>query len=129
MIEDLKRILDATIGTLTPAKARELARSLAEGQPPEKIAAKAKEIFDRSRENAERVRSVIDDEIARQLHSRGMATRAELDALSKRVSVLEGGAKKASRQPAGKAAAKKAAPAKRPPLKRKAASAREVSED
>jgi polyhydroxyalkanoate synthesis regulator phasin len=119
MLEDVKRILDATVGALTPARARELARSMAGEASPEKVSARAQEILAWSRQNTERLRGIVDKEVSRQLHARGIATREEVSALRERLAKLEGTSRGAPARSGRKPTA-----ARKPNAKRKPTAAR-----
>lgn len=60
----------------------------------------AEEIVKRSRQNAEMVRTVVSSEIRRQVKVLGLATKNEVDGLTKRVRELESGVRaKAASKP------------------------------
>ena len=71
------------------------------------------EVLRRGREQAEKARAALDDQIRRRLHDMGLATKDELDRLNRRISELEaaasasrgGGAPAPETRPARKAAA------------------------
>jgi polyhydroxyalkanoate synthesis regulator phasin len=119
LLEDLRRTVEATIGLLTPAKAQELAKSMAEpGAAKEQVAKSAADLLEWSQHNRERFREVITGEIARQMKGFGIASQSEVDALKKRVRTLEreagktaSGRKKsaARKSPARKSSAKRPA--------------------
>lgn len=79
----------------------------------ERVEDLARDLFDWSRKNAERLTGLIRREVQRQLRLAGAATREELSELRKRVRALE-------RQVGGKAPAKKSG-ARRSPAKKSAA--------
>lgn len=85
--------------------ARELARrgELTASQ----VSAFAEELVERSRQNADAVRSLVRSEIRRQVKALGLATGGDLERLERRIRSLEGKAKvppksKSSRKPAKK---------------------------
>jgi polyhydroxyalkanoate synthesis regulator phasin len=114
-LEDLRRTAEAAIETLSPARARELAKSLLEpGAAKEQVTKVAGELIEWSQRNRERLTELVRTEIADQLRRSGVATRAEVDALQRRVRALEKAAapaKAASSRSTKTAAAKRAKPA------------------
>lgn len=126
MLEDIRRYIEAMIETLSPAKARQLAKQLLEPDArKEQVAKVAQELLEFSQHNRDRLREFVRREVGDQFASVGVATRSEVDALKKRVRELEraagmtaSGRRKATRaKPAAKSrpkpAAKGAATAKR----------------
>ncbi len=90
LIDDVWKTIEATLGTLTPAKARELAKSIAEpGAAKEQVAKTAADLMEWSQHNRERIRGIVTREFADQGAHLGLASQAELDALKKRVRELE----------------------------------------
>ncbi|MGZ5318766.1 MAG: hypothetical protein ACXWFU_13780 [Actinomycetota bacterium] len=122
LIDDVWQTIEATLGNLTPAKARELAKSIAEpGAAKEQVAKTAADLMEWSQHNRERIRSIVSHEIVAQGANLGLASHAELDALKKRVRELERAAgMTASGRTARTAPAKKTA-AKRSTAKRSTA--------
>jgi len=132
LIDDVWKTIEATLGTLTPAKARDLAKNLAEpGAAKEQVAKTAADLMEWSQHNRERIRGIVTREIADQITHLGVASQSELDALKKRVRELEraagmtasgraSGASSANKPTARKAAARKPA-AKKPAAKKPAA--------
>jgi len=117
LLEDVRKTIEATIDTLTPARARRLAKDYLEpGAAKEQISKTAADLLDWSQRNRERLREFVAHEVSRQMKTVGVATRSEVDALRKRVRELERGAgtgassrKKTTRKPgARKADARKA---------------------
>jgi polyhydroxyalkanoate synthesis regulator phasin len=110
--DDLRKSVEATIGNLTPAKAQQLAKSLVEpGARKEQVAKTAADLVEWSQRNRERFRTAIRREIADQMQQMGVATRADLDALKKRVRDLE---RAAGMTASGRSAAQKAPAAPKP---------------
>jgi polyhydroxyalkanoate synthesis regulator phasin len=114
LIDDVWKTIEATLGNLTPAKARELAKSIAEpGAAKEQVAKTAADLMEWSQHNRERIRGIVSREIADQGSHLGLASQAEVDALKKRVRELERAAgmtasgRSARSAPAKKTAAKK----------------------
>jgi polyhydroxyalkanoate synthesis regulator phasin len=91
-----------TVGSMTPARAREMAKDLLEpGAAKGRIDRLTADLVDWSQRNGERVREMVRKEIADQLQRTGLASKKDLDALKKRVRALE-----RARTP-GRSAAKK----------------------
>jgi polyhydroxyalkanoate synthesis regulator phasin len=129
LIDDLWQTIEATLGNLSPAKARELAKNIAEpGAAKEQVAKTAADLMEWSQHNRERIRSIVSREIADQGSHLGLASQAELDALKKRVRELEraagmtasgrasgsGAKKSAARKPAARKTAARKTAAKKP---------------
>ena len=89
-LEDVRRAVEGTIGTLTPAKAQQLAKGLLEpGAAKEQVTKLAGDLVEWSQRNRERLTSIVRTEIRDQLQRSGAATPAELDDLKRRVRALE----------------------------------------
>jgi polyhydroxyalkanoate synthesis regulator phasin len=91
VIDDIRRIVEGMLGTLTPAKAQQLAKDLMEpGAAKEQVAKATADLLEWSQANKERMSTFARREISDQLKAvGGVATQAELDALTKRVRDLE----------------------------------------
>jgi polyhydroxyalkanoate synthesis regulator phasin len=114
-ITDVRKYMEAAVGTLTPAKAQQLARSLLQGQGKEQVAKAAQDLLEWSNRNRQRLGELVRSEVRSQLSAIGVATKDEVDALKKRVRELERGTKPTARKPAArKPAARKRATAKAP---------------
>jgi polyhydroxyalkanoate synthesis regulator phasin len=126
MLEDIRRYIEALIGTLSPAKAQQLAKQLLEPDArKEQVAKVAQDLLEWSQHNRDRLREFVRREVGDQFASVGVATQSEVDALKKRVRELEraagmtasGRRKATGAKPAAKSrpkpAAKSAATAKR----------------
>jgi polyhydroxyalkanoate synthesis regulator phasin len=109
MIEDMRKYVEAGLGSLTPSRAKDMARSLLQGQGTEQINRAAGTLMEWSRRSRERITELVQSEVKRQLRAVGVATRDDLDALRKRVRDLE------------KAPSAAAAPASRPSTRRPSA--------
>jgi BMFP domain-containing protein YqiC len=136
---DARKYVEAALGNLTPAGARDLARSLVEqaqglsGQTPGAVAGQVRELaqqlMDWSQQRRDRVMDLIQGEVRKQLKAVGIATRDDVDDLRKRVRDLERSgsssvAKRAStRRSAAKRAPTKRSTTKRSPAKRTGSSA------
>jgi BMFP domain-containing protein YqiC len=102
--DQVRQYVEAGMEMLSPAKARELARSLASGEGKDRIARVAKELKDLSARSRERLTETVQREVRKQLKAMGVVTRDDLDALRKRVRDLEkaasatGGSAKSSRR-------------------------------
>jgi polyhydroxyalkanoate synthesis regulator phasin len=117
LFEDFRRTVEATIGLLTPAKAQELAKSMAEpGAAKEQVAKTAADLLEWSQHNRDRIRGVLSGEIARQMKAVGIPSQSEVDALKKRVRTLE--------REAGKTASGRKKSAARKPTARKSTAKR-----
>ncbi|MGZ4131306.1 MAG: hypothetical protein ACXVPR_10850 [Actinomycetota bacterium] len=123
--DDVRKAIEATLESLTPAKAQQLAKSLADpGTAKEQVAKIATEMLEWSQKNGERLRDFVGHEIASQLASMGVATNADLDGLKKRVRELErrAGMTASGRSAAAKKTAAKKAAARKPPAEKPATS-------
>jgi len=97
MLEDVRRgilgVVDAGMSAMNDAlqqsRARDLAKSIGQGQPVEQINRIAQELVDWSQRTREWIAEIVQREVKRQLSSAGIATREDLDALRKRVRELE----------------------------------------
>jgi polyhydroxyalkanoate synthesis regulator phasin len=89
--DQIRNYMGAGRGALSPAKARELARSVVSGENKERITRLAQELVGRSNKNRERVIELVRTEVRKQLRKAGLVTREDLDALRKRVRDLEKG--------------------------------------
>ena len=126
---DIRKTLEGALGNLSPAGARDLARSMVEqaqelkGKPPTEVAGQAaaqvrelaQQLLDWSQQGREWFLGLIQREVRRQMKQIGVVTSDDLDALRKRVRDLEkatgGGstAKRSSTSRAKRSAAKKPA--------------------
>jgi len=89
-IDDVRKTIETTLGTLTPAKAQQLARGLLEPDArKDQIAKTAGDLLEWSQKNRQKLRDLVRREIREQLEQTGVASRADLDALKKRVRELE----------------------------------------
>jgi polyhydroxyalkanoate synthesis regulator phasin len=89
-IDELRARAEAALGTLTPARAQELAKTLSDPSAArEQINKTAAELLEWSQRNRERITGGIRTEIARQLKAAGLVERKDFDALAKRVRALE----------------------------------------
>jgi polyhydroxyalkanoate synthesis regulator phasin len=113
-IGDVRRIVEAAVGKLSPAKAQELARSVMHGEGKEQIAKAAQDLQEWSNKNRQRLTDLVRSEVRAQLSGIGVASKDEVDALKKRVRELERGGPKRS-------TAKKRSAAKRPAARKPAA--------
>jgi hypothetical protein len=85
LIDDIRKALESMIG-LTPAKAQELAkRYLEPGAAKDQVQKTAADLL----RLQQRLRDAIRKEVTSQIRSMGAATQDDLDALRKRVRVLE----------------------------------------
>jgi len=106
MLEDVRKNvfgfveagMAAVSGALTPARAREMARSITTGEGPKQANRIAQELLEWSQRSREWITEVVAREVKRQLATVGIATKEDLDALRKRVRELE---RSAGTRPAG----------------------------
>jgi len=125
-LDDVRKGLEATLGTLSPAKAQQLAKDLLEpGAAKEQVAKAAADLIDWSQRNRERLSEFIRKEISDQLRGAGVASQADLDALRKRVRELERGAGLTA---SGRSKAPVKKPAARKPVARKSSAAKPAPE-
>jgi polyhydroxyalkanoate synthesis regulator phasin len=119
IIDDLRRTVEGLLGTLTPAKAQQLAKDMLEpGAAKEQVAKTTADLLEWSHINRERLSTFVRREIADQLKAvGGVASQTELDALKKRVRDLERAAGMTA-SGRSKAAKKSASTRKRPAAKR-----------
>jgi polyhydroxyalkanoate synthesis regulator phasin len=91
MLDAVRKYVEAGREALTPKKAEELARSLVkQGEVRREQAARlTADLLEWSRRNSERLRSTIAREVKKQLGRAGLATKAEVEALRRRVRKLE----------------------------------------
>ncbi|HEX7247746.1 MAG TPA: hypothetical protein VF351_06565 [Actinomycetota bacterium] len=91
ILDDLRKTLEAAIGTLTPTRAQQMAKDALEpGAAKEQVAKTAADLLEWSQASRDRFSAFVRREIADQMKSiGGVATQAELDALKKRVRDLE----------------------------------------
>lgn len=113
-LEDLKKTVEATVGALTPDRARQIAKSMMEpGAAKDQVAKAAADLLEWSARGRDRVVEVARREVRDQLRGMGLATRQEVEALRKRVRELERAGGGGSRTSATKKTSAKRAPAKR----------------
>ncbi|MGZ8631237.1 MAG: hypothetical protein ACXWZF_09770 [Actinomycetota bacterium] len=91
MIDDIRKMVEGMLGTLSPAKAQQLAKDLMEpGAAKEQVAKVTADLLEWSQANRERMSTFIRREISDQMKALGgVASQAELDAVKKRVRDLE----------------------------------------
>jgi polyhydroxyalkanoate synthesis regulator phasin len=91
IIDDLRRTVEGLVGTLTPARAQQLAKDMLEpGAAKEQVAKTTADLLEWSQGNRERISVFVRREISEQLKAvGGVASQSELDALKKRVRDLE----------------------------------------
>jgi polyhydroxyalkanoate synthesis regulator phasin len=90
VFDDIKRTIESATKDLTAERAQKIARSLLEpGARKDQVTKLAQDLMDRSRRNRDRMTAFIASEVRSQLKGMGLATRSELDALTRRVRSLE----------------------------------------
>src|SRR5438552_769002 len=85
MLEDVRKYVEAALGTVNQSRARELAGSMLRGQPTEQVNRLAMELVGWSQRTRERLTELVQAEVRRQLRSLGLATRDDLDTVRARV--------------------------------------------
>jgi polyhydroxyalkanoate synthesis regulator phasin len=89
-LEDVRRTIEATIGTISPTRAQEVAKGFMEpGAAKEQVAKAAADLIEWSQRSKDRMTDFVRREIAEQMRSVGVATQTDLDAVKKRVRDLE----------------------------------------
>lgn len=89
LVEPMRKMMDVTLGALSPSRAQALARSLMNGEGTEQVAKVAQDLIDWSNRNRERLTELVRSEVRSQLKQLGVASRDEVEALRKRVRELE----------------------------------------
>jgi polyhydroxyalkanoate synthesis regulator phasin len=117
MLEDVRKYMEAALGSLNQSRAREMAGSLMRGQPAERVNRFAQELLGWSQRTRERITELVQAEVKKQMRVVGLATRDDLDTLRARVRELEKGS--SSRSASG--SAKRASSSKRSTAKRSTA--------
>ncbi|HEU4864801.1 MAG TPA: phasin family protein, partial [Actinomycetota bacterium] len=108
VVKEVRKAVGGATDKLSATGAQDLAKSLMQGQGKEQVTKAAQEILKWSTRNRERLTEFVRAEVSSQLKSMGVATRADLDALRKRVRELEreGGKTGAKRTAAKRSSAK-----------------------
>jgi polyhydroxyalkanoate synthesis regulator phasin len=119
VVEDIRKLMEGTIGKLTPAKAQELARSLTGEDRREQAGRLAQDLLDRQQRGLERAKDLVTREVRSQLKAMGVATQSDVDALKKRIRTLERGAGVPASGRSTSSAAKTTAAAKKKSAARK----------
>jgi len=104
MRDDVRKLVGGALDKLTPAKAQQLARSIAKGEGREQVSKLAHELLEWSSRNRDKLTALVRREVKEQLKGLGVATKDEVETLRKRVRALEIGSK-----PRSKATAKRTA--------------------
>ena len=115
VVDDVRKYMEAAMGAmgrLTPAKAQDLAKSVAKGQGREQVTKTAKDLLEWSNKNRERLSDLVRSEVRSQVKTLGLATRDDVDALRKRVRDLERGGKPARKRSTAKRSTAKRSTAK-----------------
>jgi polyhydroxyalkanoate synthesis regulator phasin len=116
MLDVLRRYVEAGREALTPAKAQEMARALVtRGEAGrEQASSVARQLLEWSRRSSERFRETVRREVRRQIGRAGLATKAEVEALRRRVRELErSGSSPARKRTTRKAPARKTSSARK----------------
>ncbi|HET6616249.1 MAG TPA: phasin family protein [Gemmatimonadota bacterium] len=88
-MKEVRKAVGGATDKLNASGAQDLAKSLMQGQGKEQVTKAAQEILKWSTRNRERLTDFVRAEVSSQLKTMGVATRADLDALRKRVRELE----------------------------------------
>ena len=115
VVDEVRRYMEAAMGAmgrLTPAKAQDLAKSVAKGQGREQVTKTAKDLLEWSTKNRERLSDLVRSEVRSQVKTLGLATRDDVDALRKRVRDLERGGKPVRKRSTAKRSTAKRSTAK-----------------
>ena len=122
MLDDMRKYMEAALGQMSPPRARDVARSVLQGQPPEQVNRFARDLAGWSQRARERVIELVRSEVKRQLKAMGVVTRDDLDSVRARLRDLEkaAGRSRASNQKTSRAkrSASKRSPAKTSSSKR-----------
>jgi len=130
VVDDVRKYMEAAMGAmgrLTPAKAQDLAKSVAKGQGREQVTKTAKDLLEWSTKNRERLSDLVRSEVRSQVKTLGLATRDDVDALRKRVRDLERGGKPVRKRSTAKRSTAKRSTAKPATAKPATAAAPEPS--
>jgi polyhydroxyalkanoate synthesis regulator phasin len=101
-LTDVLEFVEATLDRLSLARAQELARQVASGEGRESATRLAQDLVDWSQRNRDRIREIVQREVAAQVSAVGVATKADIEALETRVRRLErSAARPAKRSGAG----------------------------
>jgi polyhydroxyalkanoate synthesis regulator phasin len=123
-LDDVRKTIEAVIGTLSAAKAQDLAKGLSDpGAAKEQVSKVAADLLEWSQRSRNRLKEVISREVASQMKSMGVATQADLDRVKKRVRDLErrAGMTASGRSSAAKKTAAKKTSARKTATKKSAA--------
>jgi polyhydroxyalkanoate synthesis regulator phasin len=122
MLEDVRKYMEAALGSLNQSRAREMAGSLMRGQPAEQVNRFAQDLLGWSQRTRERITELVQAEVKKQMRGVGLATRDDLDTLRARVRELEKGSSSRSASGSAKrASSSKKSTAKRSTAKRSSA--------
>jgi hypothetical protein len=88
-LTDVLQFVEATLDRISPARAQELAKQMASGEGREQVAKAAQDLIDWSQRNRDRVRALVQREVAAQLSAMGIPTKDDYDALERRVAGME----------------------------------------
>lgn len=130
VMDEVRKYMEAAmgaLGSLTPAKAQDLAKAVAKGQGRDQVTKTAKDLLEWSNKNRERMTALVRSEVRSQVKTLGLATRDDVDALRKRVRDLERGGKPARKRTTAKRSTAKRSTAKRSTAKPSPAAAPEAS--
>ena len=103
MLETIRKYVEAGMGAVSNSRAEQIAKGFARqgSAGKDQVSKVAREIADWSKKNGERLVKLVRREVKKQILSMGVASKADIDALKKRVTALEsrGSSKPAARSP------------------------------
>jgi polyhydroxyalkanoate synthesis regulator phasin len=101
-MQDVRKTLEASLGSLTPSRAQDMAKSMLDRDAAkEQVSKTAADLMEWSQRNRNRLTAMIRNEVKDQLRQAGVATEDDLNALRKRVRDLERSARAAGTSRAG----------------------------
>lgn len=129
MLDMLRRYVDAGREALTPKKAQDFAQALVRRGEASRDQAStvARQLLDWSRRNSERFRDTIRREVRKQITRAGLATKAEVEGLRRRVRELERSRPSAAKRSTSKASRPGKAGSRKKATTRKSGTARKKS--
>jgi polyhydroxyalkanoate synthesis regulator phasin len=88
-LTDVLQFVEATLDRLSLARAQELAKQMASGEGRESATRLAQDLVDWSQRNRDRIREIVQREVAAQVSAVGVATKADIEALETRIRRVE----------------------------------------
>ena len=92
MLDTIRKYVEAGMGAVSNTRAEQIAKGFAKQGTAGKdqVTKVAREIVDWSKKNGERLVTIVRREVKKQILAMGVASKADIDALKKRVTALEG---------------------------------------